>query len=59
MPNHFEGILIFIVIIMINFPVPLRYFKITLEHNRNSIILLKYMNTKKFLQDTLKNGCDS
>ena len=39
MLNHFEGILIFIVIIMMNFPVPLSYFKITLEHN--SIILLK------------------
>lgn len=57
MLNHFEGILIFIVIIMMNFPVPLSYFKITLEHN--SIILLKYMNTKKFLQGTLKNGHDS
>lgn len=57
MLNHFEGILIFIVIIMMNFPVPLSYFKITLEHN--SIILLKYMNTKKFLQGTFKNGHDS
>lgn len=57
MLNHFEGILIFIVIIMMNFHVPLNYFKITLEHN--SIILLKYMNTKKFLQGTLKNGRDS
>lgn len=48
MPNHFEGILIFVLLIWLISTVPLSYFKITLEHNRNSIILLKYMNTIKF-----------
>ena len=42
MPNHSKGILIFtVVIVMINFPVPLNYFTIILGHNRKSIILLK------------------
>lgn len=42
MPNHSKGILISTVgIVMTNFPVPLNYFTIILEHNRNSIILLK------------------